>query len=160
LPSLLLHRHDHEENEAGTKEEAVNSPTELVDRYVAVWNEPEPERRRALIAEVWSDDAQQILDPPVEIRDSAASLGFAAPALEARGHEELVARVTRAYESFVEPGEFAFRTRGNAARLRDVVKFNWEMVRRSDGEIAATGLNIFVVDDDGRIRTDYQFVES
>jgi hypothetical protein len=34
------------------------------------------------------------------------------------------------------------------------------MVRKSDGEIAAVGLNIFVLGEDGRIQTDYQFVES
>jgi hypothetical protein len=138
----------------------VSSPSALVDRYVAVWNEPDVDRRVAMIAEVWSEDARHILEPPVEIRDSADSLGFVAPALEARGHEALAARVTRAYEMFVEPGEFAFRTRGNAARLDDVVKFNWEMVRESDGEIVGVGLEVLVVGEDGRIRTDYQFVES
>jgi hypothetical protein len=58
------------------------------------------------------------------------------------------------------PGEFSFRARDNAARLEDVVKFNWEMVRKSDGTVAAVGLGILVLGDDGRIRTDYQFIEA
>jgi hypothetical protein len=62
------------------------------------------------------------------------------------------------YEDFVAPGEFIFR-RDNAARLDDVVKFNWEMLRTSDGTIAAVGLEILVLNDDDRIRTDYQFIE-
>jgi hypothetical protein len=39
--------------------------------------------------------------------------------------------VTRSYQDFVAPGEFSFRRRDNAARLDDVVKFNWEMVRKA-----------------------------
>jgi hypothetical protein len=68
--------------------------------------------------------------------------------------------VTRSYEDFVAPGEFSFRPRDNAARLDDVVKFNWEMVRTSDGEVAAVGLEVLVLDDDGRIRIDHQFIEA
>ncbi len=31
--------------------------TSLIDRYCAVWNEPEPERRKALLESVWADGA-------------------------------------------------------------------------------------------------------
>jgi hypothetical protein len=34
------------------------------------------------------------------------------------------------------------------------------MVRKSDGTVAAVGLGILVLGDDGRIRTDYQFIEA
>jgi hypothetical protein len=77
---------------------------------------------------------------------------------EARGHDALEVRVTRSYEEFIAPGEFIFRARDNAARLDDVVKFNWEMVRTSDGTVAAVGLEVFLLDD-GRIRIDHQFIE-
>jgi hypothetical protein len=33
------------------------------------------------------------------------------------------------------------------------------MVRTSDGQVAAVGLEILMLDDDGRIRIDYQFIE-
>ena len=29
----------------------------IVDRYLAIWNEAGPQRRRAMIAEVWTQDA-------------------------------------------------------------------------------------------------------
>jgi len=29
---------------------------QLADRYVALWNEPDPERRRRMIAELWTED--------------------------------------------------------------------------------------------------------
>ncbi|MBF9132924.1 hypothetical protein I0C86_28780 [Plantactinospora sp. S1510] len=134
-------------------------PRALASRYVGVWNEPDAERRRAAVRGLWTEDAAHILQPPQEIREAVAGLGFPATALEARGHAALEVRVTRAYDDFVAPGTFTFRLRNNADRLHDVVKFNWEMVS-ADGEVAAVGLEILVLHPDGRIRTDYQFIES
>lgn len=131
----------------------------LTDRYVAVWNEPDAERRRAAIHELWSADAVHVLQPPREILQTTERLGFDRLVLEARGHHALEFRVTRAYEEFVAPDTFVFRSRGNADRLHDVVKFNWEMVPRDGGEVAGVGLEILVLGSDGRIVTDYQFIE-
>ncbi|MEV5497243.1 hypothetical protein AB0M50_17770 [Nonomuraea fuscirosea] len=131
---------------------------ELVDRYVAVWNEPDAGLRRKAVAELWTEDGVQLLQPPQDIREAAAALGVT-PVLEARGHEALEARVTSSYEKFVAPGEFFFRPRDNADRLADIVKFTWEMVSTDGGEPAGAGLEILVLGADGRIRTDYQFIE-
>jgi hypothetical protein len=49
--------------------------------------------------------------------------------------------------------------RGKAARVGDVVKFSWAMVR-TDGQVAAVGLEFLVLEADGRARLDYQFIES
>ena len=134
-------------------------PRELVGRYVAVWNEPDAELRRKAIHALWTEDGAHVLQPPLEIQNAAAGIGFTSAALEARGHDELEVRVTRAYQDFVAPGEFTFRPRDNAGRLRNVVKFNWEMVPIAGGEAAASGLEILVLGEDGRITTDYQFIE-
>jgi hypothetical protein len=133
-------------------------PKELVDRYVALWSEPDAERRGRAMAELWTQDGVQFLQPPQQVREAAAGLGVT-PTLEARGHDELKVRVTRSYEEFIAPGEFVFRARDNAARLGNVVKFNWEMVPVGGGEAAGVGLEILILDDDSRIRIDYQFIE-
>lgn len=130
---------------------------QLAGRYVAVWNQPDPARRRAAIAEVWTDDAVHLLEPPVEAREAAAGLAIN-PVFAARGHAELLRRVTRAYEEWVAPGQFTFRARADAARVADLVKFHWEMVT-PDGEVAAVGLEIVLLAADGRIRLDYQLIE-
>jgi hypothetical protein len=140
------------------REDVVIEPKELADRYVAVWTEPDTDRRRQRITQLWAEDGVHILEPPQEVRETAATLGMT-PTLKACGHDALQVRVTRSYEQFVAGGGFIFRARDNAARLDDVVKFNWEMVRTSDGEVAGVGLDILVLDDDGRIRIDYQFIE-
>jgi hypothetical protein len=111
------------------------------------------------IAELWTEDGVQFLQPPQEVLKTAAALGLT-PTLEARGHDELEPRVTRSYEESIAPGEFVFSARDNAARLGNVVKFNWEMVTSGSGEVAGVGLEVLILHDDGRIRIDYQFIEA
>jgi hypothetical protein len=132
----------------------------LVDRYVALWMEANRDIRRRIIRELWAPHGTHVLEPPREIRDAASALGFRTPALEARGYEALEARVTRAYEEFIAPGRFVFRSRDNASRLRDVVKFGWEMVPVGGGAVAAVGLEILLLDHQERIEVDYQFIEA
>ncbi|MGW0089157.1 hypothetical protein ACWDWS_09125 [Streptomyces sp. NPDC003328] len=132
---------------------------QFTDRYVAVWNEPDAERRRAEVHELWSADAVHVVRPPEEILRTAEGLGFDRLVLQARGHRALEFRVSRAYEEFVAPGAFVFRSRGNADRLRNMVKFGWEMVPREGGAAASAGLEILVLGPDGRIVSDYQFIE-
>jgi hypothetical protein len=138
----------------------MNDTQTLTERYVALWNEPDPDRRRQAIRELWTDGGAQVLEPPQELREAAAAIGFRAPRLESRGYDELEERVTRAYEDFVGSGRFRFRGRANASRLDDIVKFGWEMVPADGGEVAAVGLDVLLLAPDGRIRLDYQFIES
>ena len=131
----------------------------LVRRYVAVWHESDAELRRKAVHDLWAEDGAQVLQPPEEMRQAAAGLGFPSLVLRARGHEELEARVTRTYHEFIASGDYTFRSRDNADRLGDVVKFNWEMIPAGGGEVAGAGLEILLLDADGRITTDYQFIE-
>jgi hypothetical protein len=133
---------------------------EIDDQYVAVWNQPDATRRRAAVRDLWSPDAVHLLQAPEEIRKAAGALGFDNLVLEARGHDELNKRVARAYDEFVGSGGFVFRSRGDVERLRDVVKFHWEMVSRDSGEVAAVGLEVLVLDSEGHITDDYQFIEA
>jgi hypothetical protein len=138
----------------------MRDPNEFADRYMELWHEPDPDRRRAAIAELWTEDGAHILQPPQEAREIAARPGIGLTAtFEARGHAALEARATSAYEEFIAPGEFIFRRRDNVERLGDVVKFDWEMVSNS-GDVAGAGLAFLVLAPDGRIRRDYQFIES
>jgi hypothetical protein len=142
------------------RSDPMTGPKELADRYMTLWNEPDAERRRQLVAELWTEDGAHILQPPEEMREIAARPGIGMTAtLEARGHVELAARVTSAYEEWVDRGAFHFRRRDNVERVADVVKFNWEMIS-TDGDVAGAGLAVLVLAPDGRIRLDYQFIES
>ena len=71
--------------------------TALVDRYVAVWNEPDAALRRESIAALWAEDGAHFT-----------------LSLEARGYQALEARVAGAYEKWVKTEGFVFKSSGNA----------------------------------------------
>ena len=146
-------------NEASAPPETrARQAEQLADRYLALWNEPDADRRRRTIAELWTQAGRHILQPPQEIRDIAAQPGIALTAiLEARGHEEIEARATSAYEHWVGSEGLSFRGRDDAERLGDVVQFHWEAVAQ-DGQVFAVGLVFLVLTADGRIERDYTFV--
>ncbi|MFG2791722.1 hypothetical protein [Streptomyces sp. NPDC048419] len=130
---------------------------DLADRYIALWNEPDPETRRKTVHDLWAEDGEHILLPPQQMHEQAVGLGFTSAALEARGHDELHARVTRAYEDFVGPGTYVFRVQEAARQLRDVITFRWEAFHQEEGQVTGGGRDFLVLDETGRIRFDYQF---
>jgi ketosteroid isomerase-like protein len=137
---------------------AQRSAAELVDRYFALWNEADPERRRELIEGLWAEDGEQILQATEEARTIAAGPGVGTSAVfEVRGYAELEARVASAYEHWIAALGWSFRSRDDVDRVHDVVKFHWEAVD-ADGEVTGVGLNFLVLTTDGRIERDYSFV--
>jgi hypothetical protein len=113
----------------------------LAERYVAVWNEPDAALRRRRITELWTPDGANLTK-----------------SLEARGYEALEARVRTSHEKWVRDGGCFFRARdvqGHHATAR----FKWEMVSVGGGDVISVGYDFFALADDGRIRTDYQFIE-
>ena len=135
------------------------SAAELAATYVALWNEPDADRRRRTIARLWAEDARHILQPPQEIRGIAAQPGIAMTAiLEARGYEEIAARAASVYEHWVGSEGLSFRGRDDADRLGDVVKLHWEAVAADEGTVFAVGLSFLVLAADGRIERDYTFI--
>ena len=141
-----------------SRETRATAAEELADRYVALWNEPDADRRRRTIAELWTQDARHFVQPPQQIRAIAAQPGIGLTAiLEARGREEIEARVASACEHWVGVEGLSFRRRDDADRLGDVVKFHWEAVAK-DGTVFAVGLNFLILAADGRIERDYTFI--
>jgi hypothetical protein len=134
------------------------SAAELAEKYVALWNQPDADRRRRMIAELWTEAGRHILQPPQEIREIAAQPGIAMTAiLEAQGYKEIEARAASAYEHWVGSEGLSFRGREDADRLGDVVKLHWDAVAK-DGTLAAVGLSFLVLAADGRIERDYTFI--
>ncbi|MFD4601019.1 hypothetical protein ACFWPQ_23695 [Streptomyces sp. NPDC058464] len=132
-------------------------PQHLADRYLTQWTVPDAAERRAVIERLWAEDGTHILHPPAEIREIAAELGFGHTTLEAQGYDAIEARVTRGHERFVAKKGFTFRARTDAIRLHDMVKFGWEAVSTETGDVVGGGLEVLVLDGDGRIKADYMF---
>jgi hypothetical protein len=140
-------------------ETRTRAAEQLADRYMALWNEPDADRRRRMIGELWTEGGSQILQPPQEMREIAASPGIGlAATLEARGDAELEARATTSFRHWVGSEGLSFWGRDDAERLGDVVKFHWEAVT-NDGETAAVGQKVLVLAADGRIERNYTFMD-
>lgn len=113
----------------------------LVARYVSVWNEPDAAERRRLVEALWTPDGAN----------------FTRTA-EWHGHDSLVERVRVSYEKWVRDGGCLFRPR-HAAGHHGAARVVWEMVSTSEGRVISVGNELLVLDGDGRIREDWQFVE-
>jgi hypothetical protein len=114
---------------------------ELVDRYVAVWNETDPERRQSQISALWLPEGRHY----VGVREV---LGYAA----------LEHRITDSHNKNVRDSGHYFRAVKDARALRDIVVFNWEMLPNAEDKVAAHGFIVLRVDAEGRILVDYQFI--
>jgi hypothetical protein len=117
--------------------------TQFIDRYVALWNEPDAAARRNTIEELWTSDGANYT-----------------ASMEAIGYDALERRVTSAYEAYVGTGQYQFRSAEPAAAHHNAAAVRWEMVTVPDGDIASVGLEFLVLDDDGRIVSDHQFIVS
>ncbi|MFE9816068.1 hypothetical protein [Streptomyces sp. NPDC005773] len=132
-------------------------PQDLADRYIAQWVVPEAGERRAAIEQLWAEDGTHFLQPPVEIREIAAGLGFDHSTLQAQGIDAFETRVARSHEQFVKEAGLTFRSRNDAVRLHDMVKFTWQTVSTGTGEVVGGGLEILILDEHDRIKADYMF---
>lgn len=121
-------------------EKVMLDPQALADRYVAVWNEKDGERRRHAIAALWVPNGQHFVE-----------------GRQARGYEELEKRIRGSHEKNVRDDGNRFRAAPGARRLRDVVTFYWEMLPADADTVLVRGLEFLIVDNEGRILVDYQF---
>jgi hypothetical protein len=133
---------------------------DLVEQWVALWHEPSSDTRRALIERVWATDGTHVLTPPEAVRDEATRVGFPNATLTARGHDELYARVTRAYDEFDAPGTMRFTLRERPRLLGDLLTFAWHAVEPGDGSpLGGGGTEVCILTPEGRIATDYQLID-
>jgi hypothetical protein len=113
----------------------------FTSQYVAMWNEPDSEARHDLVVELWAEHGANFTQ-----------------SFEVHGHHEIEARVTRAYDAYVAPGTYVFKAARPAATHHDVIRIDWDMVDPRSGEVASTGSEFIILDGEGRIANDYQFL--
>ena len=115
----------------------------LADRYMALWNEPDADRRRQTIRELWQEDAKHL-----------------ARTLEAVGYDGIETRVANTYQKWVKEKGNVFRLRDGVDGHHNTIKLRWEMLPAAGGEVISIGFDFLVLGKDGRIRTGYQFIEA
>ncbi|GGO84627.1 nuclear transport factor 2 family protein [Wenjunlia tyrosinilytica] len=106
---------------------------QLVDRYIAVWNESDTARRADAVAAVFAEDGT-----------------FTDPLSDVRGHEGLEAVIAGVQKQF--PG-FVLRRGGPVDGHHGIARFTWELAPEAGGEALVVGFDTVVVGEDGRIAT-------
>src|SRR3984885_433992 len=115
-----------------TKEPHMNTLTDLIDRYIATWNEADGGRRRDLIAQTWGEGAS-----------------YLDPMLQGEGREGIDTMIVGVQEKF--PGH-RFRRTGEVESHHDRVRFTWELAPEG-GNAVVSGTDFGVVAPDNRLAT-------
>jgi hypothetical protein len=110
---------------------------EVVDRYIATWNETDPARRRELIGRTWTEDGE-----------------YLDPLMAGEGQEGIDAMIEAVQARF--PG-YRFRRTSEIDAHHDRVRFSWEL--GPDGDAALAGGLDFGVIADGRLRSITGFLD-
>jgi hypothetical protein len=122
------------------KESEAATPTrDVVDRYIAVWNEPDANARRRAVAELWTEDGT-----------------YTDPLAAAEGPEAIEAVIAAAREQF--PGH-VFKLIGDIDAHHDIVRFRWELVPESGDESVVVGFDVAVAASNGSLRNVYGFLD-
>jgi hypothetical protein len=110
---------------------------QVIDQYIAAWNETDPATRRALIARTWTEDGC-----------------YLDPLMSGEGHDGIDAMVGAVQTQF--PGH-RFRRTGELDTHHDRVRFSWELGPEA-GPPLAGGVDFGVVSD-GRLHTITGFLD-
>lgn len=114
------------------------STTELIERYLATWNEQDPSRRRAAIDQLWTEDAR-----------------YVDPLVTADGREAIDATIAGVQQQF---RGLDFRLAGPVDAHHNVARFTWELA--PDGaEAIVIGFDVAILSEDGRLRTVCGFLD-
>jgi hypothetical protein len=111
---------------------------EVVERYLAVWNEMDSARRRDLIARSWADEASY--------RD---------PLMEGDGHAGIDALVQGVHQQF--PG-YRFRRIGAVDGHHTYVRFAWELGPEG-GPAPIGGSDVAILAPDGKLQSVIGFLD-
>jgi hypothetical protein len=114
--------------------------TTLINGYIATWNEKNSERRRALLAQTFTDEASY-LDPLVR--------GDGQDAID-----KMIAGVQQQY------ADYRFELAGAPDTHNDRVRFSWQLVGNGGGDPVATGYDFGILAEDGRLESVTGFLET
>jgi hypothetical protein len=93
----------------------MSNAAQIAERYIAVWNEADPARRDALLAEHWSENAT-----------------YVDPLMKGDGRSEISALIGGVHQRF--PG-FRFALDGRADGYGDHVRFAWTLGPESEPDM-------------------------
>jgi hypothetical protein len=119
----------------------VNDACELVQSYVALQNASSADVRRSRTTELWSPDGEYVSEMSVS-----------------HGHRAIEAQTERAHHAYESKG-LVFSPANCSHRHHNLVTFKWHLRTKDTGAVVTGGSDLLVLDEEGRIRRDYQYIE-
>jgi hypothetical protein len=111
----------------------------VIDNYIAMWNETDPDKRRTLVAATVTEEA-----------------GYVDPLMTGDGIDGIDAMIAAAQQQF--PGHKFTLSAGPDAH-HDHVRFSWSL-SADGGEPIAAGTDFATIAADGRLRSVIGFLDS
>ena len=115
----------------------MSNATEIATRYIALWNETDTGKRRALIARAWTEDAT-----------------YVDPLMRSDGHSGIDAMIAGVQQRFTG---HHFALRGTPEGHNDRVRFSWSLAN-GDAPVAH-GTDFALVTADGRLKAVTGFLD-
>jgi hypothetical protein len=112
----------------------------LVNRYIEAWNEADADRRRELVAEVWTEDGT-----------------YLDPLMSGAGHDSIATMIALAQQQFPD---HRFELSFGPDAHNDRVRFAWRLYGPEGDSPVAGGVDFGTVADDGRLSSVTGFLES
>jgi len=109
----------------------VSDIATIVEAYLGMWNTTDPAARKKFIEKAWATDGR-----------------YVDPMLEADGHDALNEMVAGVQQHYV--GHQFTRTSGIDAH-HDTIRFAWDL-RAPDGALTVAGVDVGVLDSDGKLQ--------
>ncbi len=104
---------------------------DIAERYLAIWNEGDDDRRRAMMTEVWAEDAR-----------------YSDPLMQGEGRDGIAAMIASARAQF--PGH-RFSLAGTPDSHGSNLRFSWRLAPESGGAAVARGTDFATLDAAGRL---------
>lgn len=111
---------------------------DVIGRYIASWNERDPQRRRAAIEQLWTEDAT-----------------YTDPLADVAGRDAIDGMIAAVQGQFPD---FSFRLGGPVDAHHHIGRFTWELGPEG-GEAVVVGFDVAVLDDTGRIKSVLGFLD-
>jgi hypothetical protein len=111
---------------------------EIIDRYIAAWNETDAIRRRELVGSLWAADGS-----------------YTDPLADVRGPDAIAGLIGAAQQQFPR---FVFTLGGPADANHNQARFTWHLAPYGS-EPVVIGFDVVVLDDDGRIASVHGFLD-
>ena len=118
----------------------MSNVTQVVESYIAAWNERDTVRRRELLAKTWTEGGS-----------------YVDPHRGGTGYEQLSAMIQTVQDAFAPP--YRFRLKSSVDEYGDRVRFQWEAGGIKDAPLHFVGTDFAILASDGRFQSVTGFVD-